>query len=216
MTGEILSEGGVIDIYPGKHFVTPTEKLLMGIQDIEEEMAERVKLLKSQGKLVEAQRLESRTNYDLEMLRETGYCSGVENYSRPLAQRTAGSTPWTLMDYFPDDFILFIDESHMTIPQLNGMYRGDISRKQTLVDYGYRLPSALDNRPLSFGEFEKHIEQAIYVSATPGPYETGKAEQLVEQVIRRPTHPRRGSVERRLEAKRRRGARKAERRGDWG
>lgn len=184
LTGEILSEGGVIDIYPGKHFVTPTEKLLMGIQDIEEEMAERVKLLKSQGKLVEAQRLESRTNYDLEMLRETGYCSGVENYSRPLAQRTAGSTPWTLMDYFPDDFILFIDESHMTIPQLNGMYRGDISRKQTLVDYGYRLPSALDNRPLSFGEFEKHIEQAIYVSATPGPYETGKAEQLVEQVIR--------------------------------
>ena len=184
LTGEILSEGGVIAIYPGKHFVTPTEKLLMGIQDIEEEMAERVKLLKSQGKLVEAQRLESRTNYDLEMLRETGYCSGVENYSRPLAQRTAGSTPWTLMDYFPDDFILFIDESHMTIPQLNGMYRGDISRKQTLVDYGYRLPSALDNRPLSFGEFEKHIEQAIYVSATPGPYETGKAEQLVEQVIR--------------------------------
>ena len=184
LTGEILSEGGVIDIYPGKHFVTPAEKLLMGIQDIEEEMAERVKLLKSQGKLVEAQRLESRTNYDLEMLRETGYCSGVENYSRPLAQRTAGSTPWTLMDYFPDDFILFIDESHMTIPQLNGMYRGDISRKQTLVDYGYRLPSALDNRPLSFGEFEKHIEQAIYVSATPGPYETGKAEQLVEQVIR--------------------------------
>ena len=184
LTGEILSEGDVIDIYPGKHFVTPTEKLLMGIQDIEEEMAERVKLLKSQGKLVEAQRLESRTNYDLEMLRETGYCSGVENYSRPLAQRTAGSTPWTLMDYFPDDFILFIDESHMTIPQLNGMYRGDISRKQTLVDYGYRLPSALDNRPLSFGEFEKHIEQAIYVSATPGPYETGKAEQLVEQVIR--------------------------------
>ena len=184
LTGEILSEGDVIDIYPGKHFVTPTEKLLMGIQDIEEEMAERVKLLKSQGKLVEAQRLESRTNYDLEMLRETGYCSGVENYSRPLAQRPAGSTPWTLMDYFPDDFILFIDESHMTIPQLNGMYRGDISRKQTLVDYGYRLPSALDNRPLSFGEFEQHIEQAIYVSATPGPYETGKAEQLVEQVIR--------------------------------
>jgi excinuclease ABC subunit B len=184
LTGEILSEGDAIDIYPGKHFVTPTEKLLMGIQDIEEEMAERVKLLKSQGKLVEAQRLESRTNYDLEMLRETGYCSGVENYSRPLAQRPAGSTPWTLMDYFPDDFILFIDESHMTIPQLNGMYRGDISRKQTLVDYGYRLPSALDNRPLSFGEFERHIEQAIYVSATPGPYETSKAEQLVEQVIR--------------------------------
>jgi len=184
LTGEILSEGGVIDIYPGKHFVTPTEKLLMGIQDIEEEMAERVKQLKSQGKIVEAQRLESRTNYDLEMLRETGYCSGVENYSRPLSQRPAGSTPWTLMDYFPDDFILFIDESHMTIPQLNGMYRGDISRKQTLVDYGYRLPSALDNRPLSFGEFEKHIEQAIYVSATPGLYETGKAEQLVEQVIR--------------------------------
>ena len=184
LTGEILSEDDVIDIYPGKHFVTPTEKLSMGIKDIEEEMAERVTLLKSHGKLVEAQRLESRTNYDLEMLRETGYCSGVENYSRPLAQRAAGSTPWTLMDYFPDDFLLFIDESHMTIPQLNGMYKGDISRKQTLVDYGYRLPSALDNRPLSFREFERHVEQVIYVSATPGPYETEKAEQLVEQVIR--------------------------------
>ncbi|PZC50672.1 MAG: excinuclease ABC subunit B [Chloroflexi bacterium] len=184
LTGEILSEDDVIDIYPGKHFVTPEDKLLMGIKDIEEEMAERVMFLKSQDKLVEAQRLEARTNYDLEMLRETGYCSGVENYSRPLAQRAAGSTPWTLMDYFPDDFLLFIDESHMTIPQLNGMYRGDNSRKQTLVDYGYRLPSALDNRPLSFGEFEGQVEQVIYVSATPGPYETGKGEQLVEQVIR--------------------------------
>ena len=184
LTGEVMAERDAIEIYPAKHFVTSAEKLDMAISDIRDEMVERVEWLKSQGKLLEAQRLESRTNYDIEMLRETGYCSGVENYSRPLAQRAAGSTPWTLMDYFPDDFLLFIDESHMTVPQLHGMYHGDISRKQTLVDYGFRLPSALDNRPLNFEEFEAHINQAVYVSATPGPYEMRKAEQVVEQVIR--------------------------------
>ena len=184
LTGEVMAEREAIEIYPAKHFVTSAEKLDMAIGDIRDEMVERVEWLKSQGKLLEAQRLESRTNYDIEMLRETGYCSGVENYSRPLAQRAPGSTPWTLMDYFPDDFLLFIDESHMTVPQLHGMYHGDISRKQTLVDYGFRLPSALDNRPLNFEEFEAHVNQAVYVSATPGPYEMRKAEQVVEQVIR--------------------------------
>ncbi len=184
LTGEVMAERDAIEIYPAKHFVTSAEKLDMGIGDIRDEMAERVEWLKSQGKLLEAQRLESRTNYDIEMLRETGYCAGVENYSRPLAQRAAGSTPWTLMDYFPDDFLLFIDESHMTVPQLHGMYHGDISRKQTLVDYGFRLPSALDNRPLNFEEFEAHVNQAVYVSATPGPYEMRTAERVVEQVIR--------------------------------
>ena len=184
LTGEVMAERDAIEIYPAKHFVTSAEKLDMGISDIRDEMVERVEWLKSQGKLLEAQRLESRTNYDIEMLRETGYCAGVENYSRPLAQRAPGSTPWTLMDYFPDDFLLFIDEAHMTVPQLHGMYHGDISRKKTLVDYGFRLPSALDNRPLNFEEFEAHVNQAVYVSATPGPYEMRKAEQVVEQVIR--------------------------------
>ena len=184
LTGEVMAERDAIEIYPAKHFVTSAEKLDMAIGDIRDEMVERVEWLKSQGKLLEAQRLESRTNYDIEMLRETGYCSGVENYSRPLAQRAPGSTPWTLMDYFPDDFLLFIDESHMTVPQLHGMYHGDISRKQTLVDYGFRLPSALDNRPLNFEEFEAHVNQAVYVSATPGPYEMRTAERVVEQVIR--------------------------------
>ena len=184
LTGEVMAERDAIEIYPAKHFVTSAEKLDMAIGDIRDEMAERVEWLKSQGKLLEAQRLESRTNYDMEMLRETGYCAGVENYSRPLAQRAVGSTPWTLMDYFPDDFLLFIDESHMTVPQLHGMYHGDISRKQTLVDYGFRLPSALDNRPLNFEEFEAHVNQAVYVSATPGPYEMRTAERVVEQVIR--------------------------------
>ena len=184
LTGEVMAERDAIEIYPAKHFVTSAEKLEMAIGDIRDEMVERVEWLKSQGKLLEAQRLESRTNYDIEMLRETGYCSGVENYSRPLAQRAPGSTPWTLMDYFPDDFLLFIDESHMTVPQLHGMYHGDISRKQTLVDYGFRLPSALDNRPLNFEEFEAHVNQAIYVSATPGRYEMRTAERVVEQVIR--------------------------------
>ncbi|MBF8267780.1 MAG: excinuclease subunit [Dehalococcoidia bacterium] len=152
--------------------------------DIEAEMEGRVAWFREQGKLLEAQRLESRTRYDLEMLQEAGYCSGVENYSRHLGRRPAGSTPWCLLDYFPKDYLLFLDESHMTIPQLHGMYFGDISRKQTLVDYGFRLPSALDNRPLSFEEFEGHVNQGIYVSATPGPYEYRHSQQVVEQVIR--------------------------------
>ena len=184
LTGEVMAERDAIEIYPAKHFVTSEEKLQLGLRDIEWEMEERVKYFRDNGKLLEAQRLESRTRYDMEMLREAGYCSGVENYSQPLAQRQPGSTPWTLMDYFPDDFLLFIDESHMTVPQLHGMYHGDVARKRTLVDYGFRLPSALDNRPLSFEEFEAHMNQVVYVSATPGPYELQQAEEVVEQVIR--------------------------------
>ncbi|MBI4199777.1 MAG: excinuclease ABC subunit UvrB [Chloroflexi bacterium] len=184
LTGEILVQRDEIDIYPAKHFVTSAEKMELAIRDIEAELAERLPELRSGGKLLEAQRLESRTNYDLEMLRTVGYCSGIENYSRHIGRRAPGSTPWCLLDYFPDDFLLFIDEAHMTVPQLHGMYHGDISRKQTLVDYGFRLPSALDNRPLSFQEFEAHVNQAVYVSATPGPYELQHSQQVVEQVIR--------------------------------
>src|SRR5512135_2870772 len=171
LTGEILLEHTSIDIYPAKHFITPAEKLESAILDIEKELEERLKELREQDKLVEAQRLEQRTRYDLEMLREIGYCSGIENYSRPLAQRQAGSSPWTLLDYFPDDYLVIIDESHNTIPQVHGMYNGDRARKQTLVDYGFRLPSALDNRPLKFDEFENKVHQVIFTSATPGPYE---------------------------------------------
>ena len=184
LTGEVMAERDSIEIYPAKHFVTSDEKLQLGLRDIEREMEERVQYFRDNGKLLEAQRLESRTRYDMEMLREAGYCSGVENYSQPLSQRLPGSTPWTLMDYFPDDFLLFLDESHMTVPQLHGMYHGDIARKRTLVDYGFRLPSALDNRPLSFEEFETHMNQVVYVSATPGPFELQHAEDVVEQVIR--------------------------------
>jgi len=184
LTGEILTERNEIDIYPAKHFVTSFDKLMAAIEDIKVEMAQRLAELRSQDKLVEAARLEARTNYDIEMLRETGYCAGVENYSRHLSRRPPGSPPWTLLDYFPDDFLLFIDESHMTLPQIRGMYHGDISRKQTLVDYGFRLPSAIDNRPLNFDEFQKHVSQAIYVSATPGPYEHEHSQQVAEQLIR--------------------------------
>ncbi|MEE9198209.1 MAG: excinuclease ABC subunit UvrB, partial [Dehalococcoidia bacterium] len=184
LTGELLGRREEVDIYPAKHFVTSHEKLMAAIEDIGVELEERVQQLKSQGKLLEAARLEQRTHYDLEMMREAGYCAGVENYSRHLARRGPGSTPWTLLDYFPDDFLLFVDESHMTIPQVRGMYHGDISRKQTLVDYGFRLPSALDNRPLNFDEFERHINQVVHVSATPGPYEHEHTQQTVEQVIR--------------------------------
>ena len=184
LTGEILSQRQEMDIYPAKHFVTSKEKLDMAIQDIQVELEETLGQLKSQGKLLESARLESRTNYDLEMMRETGFCSGVENYARHLSRRQPGSSPWTLLDYFPEDFLMFIDESHMTLPQLRGMYHGDISRKQTLVDYGFRLPSALDNRPLNFREFEDHINQVIFVSATPGPYEMEVSNRVVEQVIR--------------------------------
>ncbi len=184
VTGEVFARRQDIEIYPAKHFVTSREKLLEAIRDVEQELEERVAELKAQGKLLEAQRLESRTRYDMEMLRETGYCAGVENYSRHLARRAPGSTPYTLLDYFPEDYLLFIDESHMTIPQLRGMYHGDRSRKETLVEYGFRLPSALDNRPLNFGEFEERVNQVIYVSATPGPYEYEHSQQIVEQVIR--------------------------------
>ena len=184
LTGEILIERTEIDIYPAKHFVTSREKLLLAIEDIKVELEGRLEELKSQGKIVEAQRLDTRTNYDIEMLNEFGYCNAVENYSRHLQRRAPGSPPWTLLDYFPDDFLLFIDESHMTLPQIRGMYHGDISRKQTLVDYGFRLPSALDNRPLNFTEFEIRIDQVIYVSATPGPYEYEHSQQVAEQLIR--------------------------------
>ena len=184
LTGEVLADRDQVDIYPAKHFVTSREKLLAAIEDIKAELEERLKELRSREKLVEAQRIEARTNYDIEMLQEVGYCTGVENYSRHLQRRAPGSMPWTLLDYFPDEFLLFIDESHMTLPQIRGMYHGDISRKQTLVDYGFRLPSALDNRPLNFEEFDQHINQVIYVSATPKPYEYEHSQQVVEQLVR--------------------------------
>lgn len=184
LTGELLNEREDIEIYPAKHFVTSQEKMNLAVADIEAELAVCVKDFKAQGKLLEAERLESRTRYDLEMMQETGYCAGVENYSRHLGRRAAGSTPYTLMDYFPEDYLLFVDESHMTLPQIRGMYRGDQSRKETLVDFGFRLPSALDNRPLNFGEFEEHVNQAVYVSATPGPYEHEHSQSVIEQVIR--------------------------------
>jgi len=185
LTGEVLTRHVSLDIYPAKHFITPQEKLVQALEDIEAELEERLAELKEQDKLLEAQRLEQRTNYDLEMLREVGYCSGIENYSRHLSQREPGSTPWTLLDYFPDDFLMVVDESHMSVPQIRGMYHGDRSRKQVLVDFGFRLPSALDNRPLNFKEWENHIHQAIYTSATPGPYELGESKgHVVEQIIR--------------------------------
>jgi excinuclease ABC subunit B len=184
LTGEILAEHDNIDIYPAKHFVTSHEKLMAAIADIAVELEERLKQLKRQDKPLETARLESRTNYDLEMLREVGYCTAVENYSRHLARRAPGSPPWTLLDYFPDDFLMFVDESHMTLPQVRGMYHGDRSRKETLVEYGFRLPSALDNRPLTFEEFEARIHQVIYTSATPAPYEYAHSRQVAEQLIR--------------------------------
>ncbi len=184
LTGEVLAEHAEIDIYPAKHFVTSADKLTAAMADIRVELAQRLEELRGQGKVLEAARLESRTNYDLEMLQEMGYCTGVENYSRHLSRRPAGSPPSTLLDYFPDDFLLFIDESHMTLPQIRGMYHGDRSRKEVLVDYGFRLPSALDNRPLTFEEFSGRINQAIYVSATPGPYEYQNSRQVMEQLVR--------------------------------
>jgi len=184
LTGEVLQELETLDIFPAKHFITPEDKLRLARRDIEAELEGRLKELQGQGKLLEAQRLEQRTRYDLEMLREIGYCPGIENYSRHVSQRPPGSPPWTLIDYFPEDFLVFIDESHMTVPQIAGMYRGDRSRKETLVEYGFRLPSALDNRPLSFHEFEQRINQVIYTSATPGPYELEHSTQVVEQIIR--------------------------------
>ncbi len=184
LTGELLVDRQQISIYPAKHFITDEEKMTTALVDIEAELNQRLEILKAQGKLLEAQRLEQRTRYDLEMMHEIGYCSGIENYSRHLDQRPAGSPPWTLIDYFPPNFLLVVDEGHMTIPQVRGMHAGDRSRKETLVEYGFRLPSALDNRPLSFDEFEARTGQVIYTSATPGPYELGVASQVVEQIIR--------------------------------
>jgi excinuclease ABC subunit B len=184
LTGEILAQQEETAIYPAKHFVTTKERLELAVADIKVELEERLKWLRDQGKVLEAARLESRTHYDLEMLEETGFCHGVENYARHLSRRAPGSAPWTLLDYFPEDYLMFIDESHMTLPQVRGMYHGDLSRKQTLVDFGFRLPSALDNRPLNFGEFERHVNQVVYVSATPGPYEMEHSSMIVEQVIR--------------------------------
>lgn len=184
LTGEIIGDRDHIAIFPASHFVTREEKLRKAIENIEAELADRLNVLRSNGKLLEAQRLEQRTRYDLEMMAEVGFCSGIENYSRHLEGRPAGSTPNTLLDYFPDDFLIIIDESHVTIPQIRGMYNGDRARKQVLVDHGFRLPSAMDNRPLRFEEFEEHIKQIVYVSATPGPYELEQAPDVVEQIIR--------------------------------
>jgi excinuclease ABC subunit B len=184
LTGEVLVERNEIEIYPASHFVTSQDKLKLAIDDIQVELQQRLQELEAEGKALEAARLKQRTLYDLEMLQEAGYCSGVENYSMHLSRRKPGEQPWTLLDYFPDDFLMFIDESHMSIPQVRGMYAGDRSRKNVLVEYGFRLPSARDNRPLTFDEFERSVNQLIYVSATPGPYEMEHSEQTVEQVIR--------------------------------
>jgi excinuclease ABC subunit B len=184
LTGELLGTKDAIDIFPARHFVTSQERLGRALVTIEEELVERLAELESQGKILEAARLRQRTNFDLEMLRETGVCSGIENYSRHLAGRAPGSRPWTLLDYFPDDFLMFVDESHVALPQVRGMFAGDAARKQQLVDYGFRLPSALDNRPLTFDEFEQVVRQVVYVSATPGPYEYEHSVQVVEQIIR--------------------------------
>jgi excinuclease ABC subunit B len=184
LTGELRSELDKATIYPARHFITATDKLKQAIADIESELAGRLAELRATDHLVEAQRLESRTTYDLEMLREVGFCSGIENYSRHLDQRAPGTAPWTLMDYIPSDYLLVLDESHMTVPQIRGMYHGDLSRKRTLVEYGFRLPSALDNRPLTFDEFEDHMGYTIYTSATPALFELERADQVVEQIIR--------------------------------
>ncbi len=184
LTGELYEQPDQIAIFPAKHFITGEERLKAALQSIEEELNQQLDYFQKNGKLLEAQRIEQRTRYDLEMLREAGYCSGIENYSRHLDQRPPGSAPWTLIDYLPSEYLLFLDESHMTIPQIRGMYNGDRSRKQTLADYGFRLPSALDNRPLKFDEFEEHMGYTIYTSATPASYELGRADQVVEQIIR--------------------------------
>jgi len=184
VTGELFGEPNEISIYPAKQYLTAADKMKDAMADIEAELEERLKFFKETGKFLEAQRLEQRARYDLEMLKEVGYCSGIENYSRHLDQRAAGTHPWTLIDFLPNDYLLVIDESHMTVPQVRGMYNGDRSRKETLVEYGFRLPSAMDNRPLKFEEFEEVMGSTIYTSATPGPYEMGKADQIVEQIIR--------------------------------
>lgn len=184
LTGEIKSVLSHIAIYPASHYIVPQDKMEQALASLKEEMEERVKFFTDAGKLIEAQRIRQRTEYDIEMLREIGICKGIENYSRVLSGRPAGSTPSTLLDYFPDDFLLFVDESHVTLPQVRGMYGGDRARKENLVEYGFRLPSAYDNRPLNFDEFYSHINQAVFVSATPGEFERERAAQIVEQVIR--------------------------------
>ena len=184
LTGELKNVVNHVAIYPASHYIVPEEKMREGIVRIEEEMEQRVKYFESEGKLLEAQRIRQRTTYDMEMLREVGMCKGIENYSRVLSGRPAGSTPCTLLDYFPEDYLLFVDESHVTLPQVRGMYGGDHARKKALIDYGFRLPSAYDNRPLNFDEFYAHVHQAVFVSATPGELERSKAAQVVEQVIR--------------------------------
>ena len=184
LTGELKSVLSHVAIYPASHYIVPPDKMASAIHELEDELAQRVKYFKENDKLLEAQRISQRTMYDLEMLQEIGFCKGIENYSRVLSGRPAGSTPYTLLDHFPDDFLLFVDESHVSIPQVRGMYFGDRARKQTLIDYGFRLPSAYDNRPLNFDEFYGKINQAIYVSATPGPFEREHAANMVEQVIR--------------------------------
>lgn len=184
LTGETILEHKKIAIYPAKHFVTTTDRMERAISTIREELEQRLDFFRDQGKLLEAQRLETRTKYDIEMMRELGYCSGIENYSRHISGRPPGSRPWCLIDYFPDEFFTVIDESHVTIPQINGMYKGDRSRKETLVEYGFRLPSALDNRPLKFEEFMEVVKEVVFVSATPSPYEIELSKGVVEQIIR--------------------------------
>lgn len=184
LTGEIIGDREHVAIFPASHFVTREENLKKAIVNIEKELEGQLKVFKEQGKLLEAQRLEQRTNYDLEMMREMGFCSGIENYSAQLTFREPGATPYTLLDFFPDDFIVVADESHVTLPQIRGMYNGDQARKKVLVDHGFRLPSAMDNRPLTFQEFEKKTEQLVYVSATPGPYEIEHTPEMIEQIIR--------------------------------
>ncbi|MEW6243549.1 MAG: excinuclease ABC subunit UvrB [Bacillota bacterium] len=184
LTGEVIAEVNHVAIYPASHYVAAREKLLAAVTQIEAELEARLAELREQGKVLEAYRLEQRTRYDIEMIREVGYCQGIENYSRYLTGRRPGEPPYTLLDFFPRDFLVIIDESHVTVPQIGAMYEGDRSRKQSLVDHGFRLPSAFDNRPLRFEEFEDRLNQVIYVSATPGPYELSRAEQVVEQIVR--------------------------------
>ncbi|MGD7025067.1 excinuclease ABC subunit UvrB [Rossellomorea vietnamensis] len=184
LTGEIIGERDHVAIFPASHFVTREEKMKIAIGNIEQELEEQLKVMRDENKLLEAQRLEQRTRYDLEMMREMGFCSGIENYSRHLTLRPAGSTPYTLLDYFPDDFMIVIDESHVTLPQIRGMFNGDQARKKVLVDHGFRLPSAMDNRPLRFEEFEGKVDQLVYVSATPGPYEEEHSPEMIQQIIR--------------------------------
>jgi excinuclease ABC subunit B len=184
LTGELLTERKEVNVYPASHYVTPADKMKAAVVDIEAEMEERVGQLEHEGRVLEAARLRQRTTFDLEMMRELGFCTGIENYSRHLSRREAGSRPWTLLDYFPPDWLLVVDESHMTIPQVVGMYKNDRTRKEILVDFGFRLPSALDNRPLTFEEFEGHLNQVVHMSATPGPYELERSERIAEQLIR--------------------------------